>query len=365
METKTIRVAIAAMTSAAIMPLASQAGTNTDWRGGSGGTEAEPLEIYNKNNWSSGALPSASYNLRFSVDAPTVLTNSAGIATKIGDWVQFTSGDFTVLGDVQIAVLGWGQPAGTATLVKKGDWLVTHEFTLGYTSGSHFTFTNAVGNLTRTSDSAPFDIARAANTTVLVENLSGDWTVANTVNVGGGSGAYGEFRSKSGNHSFNKGLTIAGGGNATGIVDKTDGDWVVKGASLYVGNSSGSNGAFYHRGGSLVLDTYGVVGNNASVANACFEISGGEVRNTTGYIQVGNNGPGTLAVKSGGRFVRIGEADGASLWLSMRVGPGTLNVEGGEVLLGGALGFHYYGNGNGTSAVNITDGGVLTCSRMW
>ena len=387
MKTKTIRVAIAAALTIASSVFAGE----VSWIGGSGGTEAAPLELYKASNWSNNALPSTANRYSLSVDSPTVLTNSAGIATKIADWMRFASGDFTVLGGLQIAVLGWSQPAGTATVVKKGDWLVTHEFTLGYTSGSYFALTNYSGSLTRSTASSAFDIARAANTTAIVENLAGDWnitadnfnvgvgsnsrgelhfkggnlTVSGTVNIGAGSGSHGEFRSQSGNHSFNKGLTIAGAGNSTGIVEKDDGDWMVKGASLYVGKASGASGEFYHRGGSFEIATYGVIGNNASVAKAYFEISGGAVTNSTGYLQVGNNGPGTLAVKSGGRFVRIGEADGASLWLSMRVGPGTLNVEGGEVLLGGALGCHYYGSGNGTSAVNVTDGGVLTMSRIY
>ncbi|MBQ6141053.1 MAG: hypothetical protein IJI54_07165 [Kiritimatiellae bacterium] len=388
MEAKMIRAAIAAICVAATLP--SWAG-EVNWIGGSGGTEDAPLELYKASNWSNNALPSTANRYSLSVDSPTVLTNSAGIATKIADWMRFASGDFTVLGGLQIAVLGWNQPAGTATLVKKGDWLVTHEFVLGYNSGSYFALTNYSGSLTRSTASSPFDIARAGNTTAIVENLAGDWnitvdnfnvglgsnsrgelhfkggnlTVSGTVNIGAGSGSHGEFRSQSGNHSFNKGLTIAGAGNSTGIVEKDDGDWMVKGASLYVGKASGANGEFYHRGGSFEIATYGVIGDNASVAKAYFEISGGAVTNSTGYLQVGNNGPGTLAVKSGGRFVRIGEADGASLWLSMRIGPGTLNVEGGEVLLGGALGCHYYGNGNGTSAVNVTDGGVLTMSRIY
>ena len=387
MKTKTIRVAIAAALTIASSAFAGE----VSWIGGSGGTEAAPLELYKASNWSNNALPSTANRYSLSVDSPTVLTNSAGIATKIADWMRFASGDFTVLGGLQIAVLGWNQPAGTATLVKKGDWLVTHEFVLGYNSGSYFALTNYSGSLTRSTASSPFDIARAANTTAIVENLAGDWnitadnfnvgpgsnsrgelhfkggnlTVSGTVNIGAGSGSHGEFRSQSGNHSFNKGLTIAGAGNSTGIVEKDDGDWMVKGASLYVGKASGASGEFYHRGGSFEIATYGAIGENASVAKAYFEISGGAVTNTLGYLQVGNTGPGTLAVKSGGRFVRIGEADGASLWLSMRVGPGTLNVEGGEVLLGGALGCHYYGNGNGTSAVNVTDGGVLTMSRLY
>ena len=53
------------------------------------------------------------------------------------------------------------------------------------------------------------------------------------------------------------------------------------------------------------------------------------------------------------------------MWMSMEDGAsGTLNVEGGEVLLGGSLGIHYRGS-TGNTAINITDGSVLTCSRIY
>ena len=51
---KTLVAAIAAMASTAIMPLASQA-ADVDWIGGSGGTEAEPLDLYKASNWSNNA----------------------------------------------------------------------------------------------------------------------------------------------------------------------------------------------------------------------------------------------------------------------------------------------------------------------
>ena len=207
METKMIRAAIAAIC-VAMAALPSQAG-EVSWIGGSGGTEAAPLELYKASNWSNNALPSTANRYSLSVDSPTVLTNSAGIATKIADWMRFASGDFTVLGGLQIAVLGWNQPAGTATLVKKGDWLVTHEFVLGYNSGSYFALTNYSGSLTRSTASSAFDIARAANTTAIVENLAGDWNItADNFNVGPGSNSRGELHFKGGN------LTVSGTVNA-------------------------------------------------------------------------------------------------------------------------------------------------------
>lgn len=45
--------------SAVLTPLALSAGTVTDWKGGTGGSEEAPLEIYDGNNWSSGELPSS------------------------------------------------------------------------------------------------------------------------------------------------------------------------------------------------------------------------------------------------------------------------------------------------------------------
>ena len=49
---------------------------DANWEGPvSGGTVEEPLDIYNAAYWSSGALPSSSYNLVFPRDVNLVLVN--------------------------------------------------------------------------------------------------------------------------------------------------------------------------------------------------------------------------------------------------------------------------------------------------
>ena len=67
---------------------------DVSWTGGSGGTEAEPLDLYNAANWSNNALPSSGNKYYLTVDSPTVLTNSAPINTQIANWFSPYSGDF-------------------------------------------------------------------------------------------------------------------------------------------------------------------------------------------------------------------------------------------------------------------------------
>ena len=57
------------------------AATNVDWGGGSGGTEASPLDVYDLSNWSGVSALSDAYDLTFDVgNVPTVLTNSCAAA---------------------------------------------------------------------------------------------------------------------------------------------------------------------------------------------------------------------------------------------------------------------------------------------
>ena len=128
------------------------------------------------------------------------------------------------------------------------------------------------------------------------------------------------------------------------------------------GNFNIDNGKTMYLGAGAQMTVPGYV----HVDKGYYEIDGGAMTNTSGYVEVGHDNAGTMTVRNGGSYCRIGEADGASLWLALNGNAsGTLNItDNGEVFLGGALGFHYRG-GSGTCAVNVTDGGVLTMSRMF
>ena len=101
----------------------ANAATETTWTGGSGGTEAEPLDIYNANNIASGKLPSDGYHISFSVNSLTHLTNSFANATttRIADNIRFNSGDFVIHGPLRFHTLGNSLANGTASVLKKGN----------------------------------------------------------------------------------------------------------------------------------------------------------------------------------------------------------------------------------------------------
>ena len=103
------------------------AATDVNWIGGEGGSESEPFDIYQASNWSSGVLPSQSYNLNFQVSTLTYLTNSYASATltRIADGLRFNSGDFVLLGPFRYYSLYRQLDAPNAvSVVKKGDWWI-------------------------------------------------------------------------------------------------------------------------------------------------------------------------------------------------------------------------------------------------
>ena len=159
-------------------------------------------------------------------------------------------------------------------------------------------------------------------------------------------------------------FTLANAANATATVYKASGDWTFSG-TFDLANSAGANATFHHGGGTMVLSTYSSVGKDSGGHTGIghLVIDGGMVTNTATYIEVGCDSPGVMTVKSGGRHVNI-RPDSIAFLLSNRTGgTGTLNVEGGDVLIGGP--FHMcYRTVSGAAAANVTDGGVLTFGSL-
>jgi hypothetical protein len=122
-------VSMAAIVATAIFALATGsawAATDTTWNGETGGTEAAPINYYDSTKWSSGKLPSADYNLKFSVNAPLVITNTASASTYVADHICFNKGQYTVLGPAKFNGFHEGaSESGTVSITKKGDW-TTH-----------------------------------------------------------------------------------------------------------------------------------------------------------------------------------------------------------------------------------------------
>ncbi len=363
------------------------------WVGGSGGTEDEPLDLYDSNNWEDHKTPSTASHYELTVDAPTVLTNSNPNALTVSNanWFRPYQGEFTFLGPLFVNVFGYGSPAGRATIIKKGDWIVCWDFNIANAEGSYMKIHNVSGSLTHNQGST-LNIAPGKNSTAEIVNESGDWMLGQPVYVASGSGSSATIVNESGNWTWSRAPRIASGNgsnatlhfksgdlscastenvsvsagqNSKATVKKDGGNWFIEG-QLRIGDGAASTAEFYHTGGVLTVRDFIILAPNDSVERAYFEISGGEVNIIEqGYVQLGENGPATMTVKSGGKFSRIGEQDGASMWISMRNGPGVLNIDGGEVLLGGRLGCHYWEGTKGSSTINVTGGGILTMKSLY
>ena len=109
---------------------------------------------------------------------------------------------------------------------------------------------------------------------------------------------------------------------------------------------------------------YLVVG-QTSGKTATLIINGGTVKATGSYSRIGlSGGTGILTVKAGGSYDNTG-ASNVNLTLGQENGSsGTLNVDGGEVTVKGYIALNYNA-GAKTSVVNVTDGGVLACNKMY
>ena len=144
-----------------------------------------------------------------------------------------------------------------------------------------------------------------------------------------------------------------------GALTLNGGELTVGGSSvwndgLFVGNAATGPARLTVNGGLLKIIKYFTIG---EVANAPGEvvINGDVVTNAVHCLTVGGNAPGICTIRKGGGYYCDNGGN-----MSLAVGSsssGTLNIEGGEVLLGGYLKMRLYENGVGT--INITDGGLL------
>ena len=281
------------------------AANNINWTGGTGGTEVSPLDIYNKDNWSSAALPTTSDVLVFSVGAPTVLTNSMANAdtTAISGGVFIQSGDYTFLGglystgDISVPQLG----SGSITIVKKGNWKLGRAAYFGSQTGSYCAFTNVSGNIVQTANNRWFEIGDYG--TCIAENLSGDWNIAGHFVVGNSDGGRGELYWRGGNLTHTDTANpfyLACAGSASALVEKYAGNWTISNY-LILSEGKKSNATFRHLGGTMKVNGTDIRlvdnGSNSS-GGANFELGGGTVE--AKLIQHGaGTAPATLKFDGG------------------------------------------------------------------
>ena len=144
--------------------------------------------------------------------------------------------------------------------------------------------------------------------------------------------------------------------NITSTVVKTGGDWTIK--NMYMASASSAVTAFVQEGGTLTFTSTVDIGKDASAVHAHLDIAGGTVYHS-GYIHNGASSPGTMTVRSGAKY-EVTSPQIYGLIVSGNV-KGTLNVQGGEVLLTGPLNLCYR---SGDAEVNVTDGGLLAITKV-
>ena len=154
-------------------------------------------------------------------------------------------------------------------------------------------------------------------------------------------------------------IEIGNGGSTVDCLIKVGGSG--HNASLTV---DGGNSQCYR--GKLLVGAKGVFSFNAyfnignlSGKTGTLEVDGGAVTNSARYAALGAaaGSTGVLTVKNGGKYVNTGAGnDGGGLIVGAH-GSGTLNVDGGEVVMSVPVNVCYYNDG--TAAINATGGGRI------
>ena len=361
--TKQLQLTTAAHRLAAVLSLAlafaigEAWATDRTWNGGTGGTEAAPLDIYNAGNWNPSGLPTTSDRLIFATTASTVVTNgfADGATTQIsGDW-YLKSGDWTFLGPAKFPTLENQQNSGDITVVKKGDWTLTYAMYL-CRSGNTMTFTN-YGKVTHTPNNRWFQIGNGGNGPCVFENISGDWNVAGAFSVGDACKNT-TFNWRSGNISATRTdqpFYIGRNISASGVVNvaKDAGDWTLQGGLLF----NHGAGTFDHNGGTTTVasdKSTTLAGYSGAVST--LKLNGGTFK--TKEIVRGNAGGTAELVFNGGELVaNAASANGlvaAGVSVSAGALGGTINAGNLDVVIVPSIG--------GEGAMTFKGGGGVTLS---
>ena len=211
---------------------------------------------------------------------------------------------------------------GTLTLESRSDTTVLSEGTLAVSGTTSLDWTK----LTLGTDAGkPVTLRMGPNATLA--NIPSPWLIGNTPGI-------------------------------TSTIVKEGGDWSV--GLIYLASGAGANASLYNNGGTLAINGTFDLGRGAQGAH--FEIGGGTVTHS-GYIHMGATGPGTMTVKSGGRYELVNAVGGYGIIVGGNTNA-TLNVEDGEMLLNAPINISFYGAKGTAGTVNITDGGVVTCSKI-
>ena len=231
-----------------------RAATNTTWIDDpdNRGTEASPINLYDKNKWASGALPSATYNINFIAAGRTYVTNTASASTQIATSLRFGGGDFVVFGPMRSASFGYDfSETAPASVDKRGDWTCSGRFFTATANNSHFAFTNRTGKLDICSTAA----ARIGNGNNSVASfvLEGGSVIGSSphynLTMGYGTGATAYFEQNGGTASIAGRLQL--GYNGTGELTINNGTFTVGDQVILGVNGAASSGRLVLNGGIL------------------------------------------------------------------------------------------------------------------
>ena len=338
---------------------AAQAATNTNWIDDpdNRGTEANPVNLYDKTRWESGELPSSSWNLNFTAAGRTYITNTASASTQIATALRFLGGDFVVSGSMSFNSFGYNaSETAPVSIDKRGNWTCPRDFYLATAANSSFVFTNRTGKLdiceknparigvgdnstaalviedgafTGSSSTYHCSIAYGAGSMGCIEQNGGTLSMAGRLQIGFGTNSTGRYVQNGGTASVSSDLYV--GYNGAGELTINDGTFTAKSKIVFGANGGSSFGNIVLNGGTL-----------AAKRIECSSSQGSTILFDGGTIKAYSDG------------VLIAAHDG----LSVTAGPGggTINAAGKSVTIeesiSGAGGMSFVGGGS----VAITNG---------
>jgi T5SS/PEP-CTERM-associated repeat protein len=296
----------------------------------------------------------------------TLVVQTGGVVTDTGNTTfevgQNTggSGDVDVDGGMLAAgssgvVLGDAAGSSGLVTVEDGGTLSADNFTIGGSGAGTLTIGDG-GVVDQTGDFA-FLIAGDSGSTGTVTVDGGTLDVgSNDVVLGNASPTSGILTVENGSTLSAGGFTIGNDGNGTLTV--ATGGVVVQtaGGAFEVGQNSGGNGTVSVTGGTLDLGSANVVVGNVQGGSGIVTI-GSLGTLSAGSFTIGNAGPGTLTVGSGGVVTQTG---GGTFEIGQNTdGSGTVTVDGGTLDVGNAS--FVIGNvSDSTGSLTVVDDGTLS-----
>ena len=211
--------AILAAAFAATATLTASAATAIYWKGGSG-TEAEPRDVYDRDNWtgsntysgnSIGQFPAGQHNFHFKVDSLAYLTNSSpnAVSGNICEQMIFHNGDYAFRGSFKTSsnfVLGYNAGDMPSVAVDGGSLSVGGDVTVSLSDNGTLTIN---GGTVTVATTKAVNLADAANKTGTL-NLNGGTLTTKQVQKGNNKGT--------GNLNFNGGTLKANAVDSDGLV---------------------------------------------------------------------------------------------------------------------------------------------------